>query len=223
MSRTHYTWDELIPKEETLAAVRFMVDIWNRASSAYKDHFAFSQIEPKLTERLYLNLMENEADSGLSGFWQNEPQVPLLDENGKLIRIRKDIVYQSNRDVNRRLDLTFEFKKVTVGNKSTYQSENGMRRFVDGNYAKQQPLAFMVGVIKPEDTEAIDALLQSLGKSSTQKTLQMVCDSDDRYVFRPSGILPDVVEFDTEHRRSPDKAPLCGNIRLGHIFLDCPI
>ena len=223
MTGARYSWDDLIPADETRSAVEFLVGIWNRASISNPDKFKYSQGEPKLTERLTIYLSRHQADSGLTGWWVNEPQEPMEDEAGDIIRIRKDICYLSNRSEGKRLNLVFEFKKLSQGSYSNYQGESGIKRFVTGDYSKGEPLAFMVAIVRPGNTEAVEGLYRSLMKPAKRRMLQMVQDSKGKYVLRPSEFLPHIIDFETKHNRPPSKAPRNGTITLGHIFLYAPV
>lgn len=221
MVRPRYSWDELIPVEETYAAAEFLVSTWYLISRADPDNFTFRKHEPKLTELLAMNLKRLIANSGLTGFWQNEDQEPYPDEQNQIRRIKNDIKYLSNAS-SIRIELTFEFKKLTQSSLSTYRSDKGMRRFVDGNYAKKMPLAVMVGIIKDDPTVIADKLYKSLSIPAIRSELQMVHDSKGNYIRRPSDVLRDIAEFDTEHRRPSDKAPKNGTTTIAHILVTCP-
>lgn len=220
--RKRYSWEELIPVEETRAATQFMIDIWNNASSAYPKDFSFRLREPDLTAMLTYYLHLHEADAKLSGFWNTEAQMPKKRGGGRLSRTRKDLSYQSNYSGSR-IDLTFEFKKLTSSSLAAYRGNDGMMRFVDGEYAIGKSLAFMVGITKPSDISPIQSLKRSLTNKGTQKALRMVHDAHGKYIVEPSEIVPKSCQFDTEHNRPPAKAPINGTITLGHIFVSCPI
>lgn len=216
-----YSWEELFPAEETKNAALFLVTTWNRIAQAQPREVQYAKDEPKLTERLCYYLELFSADSGLTGFWINESQNALFSEEGKLLdRIKKDITYSSNVS-EKRLELIFEFKKLSRSSLAEYRGENGMCRFVSGNYAINKPLAVMVGILNGKDNAAIDALCNSLSKEKMRIKLMMVEDSNDRCIRRPSEAIPAIAEFDTEHRRPLEKAPQNGTTTLAHIFLTC--
>ncbi len=87
--RKRYSWDELLPVDETRLAAEFLVKTWNLISVADPDKYAFKHYEPKLTELLALNLCKLKADSGLTGYWITEDNVPYIDENGQVRRTRR--------------------------------------------------------------------------------------------------------------------------------------
>ncbi len=219
--RRRYSWEEMIPVDETHAAARFLVTTWNLLAKSCPEDIQYAKHEPKLTELLYIYLNKLRAESGLTGFWVNEAQEPHIDDNGELRRIKKDITYYSNVFILR-LELIFEFKKLHALSLATYRGEEGMRRFIDGNYAPQKPLALMVGIIlKGNYEDVVDALYNSLLGADVRSELQMVSDATGRYIRKPSKAVPSTAEFDTEHRRPADKAPPNGTTTIAHIFLIC--
>lgn len=219
--RHRYSWDELIPVDETRTAAKFLVDTWNTISNSDPKKYSFKQHEPKLTELLAINLGIFQADSGLTGFWVIEDNVPYIDENGKVHRTRNDIRYLSNLTPPG-IDFTFEFKKLKKSSLSNYRGVNGMHRFVKGNYSKKQPLAAMVGIIHDDPKGISQALYRSLSKPAIRSDLQMVHDGKGNYIRRPADVLKGIAEFDTEHSRPEDKAPRNGTTTLAHILLSFP-
>jgi hypothetical protein len=216
----YYTWEEIIPVEETYAAARFMVATWYLIGKLNPEYIKYEKPEPKLTEMLCHYLKRRHAESGVTGFWVNEDQEPLF-EGDSMQRIKKDITYYSNAS-RFRLELIFEFKKLSQSSISTYRGKDGMRRFVDGNYAPQKPLAIMVGItLKGSFDDVIKALYKSLSRVDVQSELKMVRDSKGRYIRMPSEAVRSIAEFDTEHNRPADKTPPKGTTTIAHIFLIC--
>lgn len=156
------------------------------------------------------------------GQWSYEkPRFEFDPTTGKKIkRIRQDIEYFSNAGTER-LNLTYEFKKLKAKGDSwrIYQGKNGMRRFVDGYYAKQQPVAAMVAMTLDDPKHCIDGLRRSLLVDGTRDSLKMLPDHDGRYIREPSIVFSDSATFDTEHKRPSDQAPPQGATMLAHIFL----
>lgn len=220
MSRD-YLWEDIIPVNETNAAASFLAATWNLIANSHLKGFQYAKHEPKLTELLYFHLNRLKADSGLTGFWVNEAQEPYFDGDGELRRIKKDITYLSNAS-RLSLELIFEFKKLSPSKLSTYRGKDGMRRFIDGNYAPQKPLAVMVGIILKGNYEVVvEALNNSLSRADVRSELQMESDATGRYIRKPSEAVRSTAEFDTEHLRPPDKAPPNGTTTIAHIFLIC--
>lgn len=211
----------MIPVGETHAAARFLATTWDLIANSCPADLRYTKHEPKLTEMLYLHLNRLRAKSGLTGFWVNEAQEPYFDGDCELRRIKKDITYYSNAS-RLRLELIFEFKKLSRSSLATYRGEEGMRRFIDGNYAPQKPLAVMVGIIlKGNYKDVVEALNNSLSRADVRSELQMVSDATGRYIRKPSEAVRSTAEFDTEHHRPADKAPPNGTTTIAHIFLIC--
>lgn len=216
-----YSWIDLIPIDETRAATTFMTDVWKTVSRANPEDFKYKSREPDLTAMLTYYLQCLEGSSRLLGFWNTEAQIQKKMGPGKLSRTRKDLSYQAYIN-GYRLDLTFEFKKITSSNLATYRGNDGMKRFVDGDYAIGKPIAFMVGITRRNDTDPIDKLFDSLQKNKIKDELDMIQDSTGRYIIRPSEVVPGSCVFDTGHNRPSGKAPPGGVITVGHIFVECP-
>ena len=219
--RQRDVWREVLPLDEATLAAEQLVKVWNMIAQSQPQHVKYSVSEPKLTERLHSYLCRLRGESGLLGFWSNEIQEAFYDEQGNLLdRTRKDITYLSNVS-GKRLSLIFEFKKLTRASVRTYQGLKGMRRFVDGNYGNNEPLAAMVGMLKPSDTTAVQSLHLSLSNPRVRGQLCMVHDSKTRYIRQPSDVFPSLkeAEFDTEHRRPPGYAVPGGTTTLVHIFI----
>lgn len=215
--RTRYSWSDLIPVEETKLAASYLVETWSKLVAAEPKRSKYSNHEPRLTESLHVFLKLYEGTSGLTGFWTNESQEPRFVGN-EIKRIKTDIKYQSNVS-GRQLDLVFEFKKLTKSNLSNYRGEHGMRRFVDGHYAKKQPLAVMVGVIKKGNSKVKDSLIKSLSMRGSKNDLRMVHDLNGKYIVKPSVALYEIAEFDTEHSRPQEYASQTGTTTVAHLFL----
>lgn len=218
-------WEKLFPAEEAQSAVSFLVKTWHSVTATDTQQFARSRNEAKLTEKFWWYLERLSLPEGkLTGRWSYE--VPRLEFDpvlGKDIkRIRQDIEYFSNTGPER-LSLTFEFKKVKANGDCwrKYQGESGMRRFVDGFYAKQQPVAAMVAMTLEDDKRCIDSLRRSLSIPGVRDSLQMLPDEKGSYLRDPS-FFPHIAVFDTEHKRPPEQAPPHGTTLLAHIFLPLP-
>jgi hypothetical protein len=210
----------MIPIDETQAAAKFLATTWNLLAKSCPEDITYTKSEPKLTELLSYYLKRLQAASGLTGFWVNEDQEPYFDGD-RMRRTKKDITYYSNAS-KFRLELIFEFKKLSHSSLATYRGRDGMRRFVDGNYAPQKPLAVMVGILLTGgQDDVIMALYNSLSQVAIRSELQMVQDPTGRYIRKPPEAAQSTAEFDTEHRRPADKAPPNGTTTIAHIFLIC--
>lgn len=218
-------WGAMFPVEEALRATQFLVDTWYKVTAKAPESFDRRRDEPHLTELFWWHLeQQSEPEGKLLGQWSYEkPRVELDPVTGKKIkRIRQDIEYFSNAG-SVRLNLTYEFKKLKAKGDSwrTYQGERGMRRFVDGYYAKHQPIAAMVAMTLDDTKRCIDGLRRSLLVDGMRDSLKMLPDRDGRYLREPSQVFP-TAAFDTEHKRPLDQAPPQGATTLAHLFLALP-
>lgn len=218
-------WAQMFPVDEAQQATRFLVETWASVSTVNVQKFARHLPEPKLTEMFWWYLDRLSLGTGrLSGTWSYEKHKFEYDPvRGKDIkRIRQDIEYFSNAGPGR-LTLTFEFKKVKADGDSwrKYQGESGMRRFVDGFYAKHEPVAAMVAMTLDAPDRCITSLRRSLAVAGIQSALQMLPDGAGVYLREPSW-FPGLAVFDTEHKRPADQAPPHGTTLLAHIFLALP-
>jgi hypothetical protein len=219
-------WMLAFPTQEAHRAVEYLCEMWNEFAATRPK--AFNNRENKITEALG-NLVDRSSQGRgrLLGFWNYEvPKADLhadTDDDLKAVRrIRKDIVYQSNR--TERIVLIFEFKKLqaTKSSAKNYRGVDGMRRFIDGNYAKGLPLAIMVGMLIGDKENCIDTLRRSILSVAGKTDLRMVADPGGNLIQEPSLLFPALADFDTEHNRPTDRAPSHGTMRLSHVFVQMP-
>lgn len=219
-------WTDLFPANEAQRATRFLVETWHSMTANAPLQFASTRKEPELTEQFWVYLESLSVSKGrLTGSWSYErPKLEFDQATGKKIkRIRPDIDYFSNAN-GARFMLTYEFKKLKAASDSwnAYQGKNGMRRFVDGYYAKFAPVALMVAMTVDDQKSCMDGLRRSLLSAGRRDQLKMLPDSSGRYIRDPSNVFAGFASFDTEHKRPADQAPPQGATTLAHIFLPLP-
>lgn len=224
-------WKLAFPADEASRAVSFLVDIWKELTTHKPKKFDPKKRENLHTEFLHYYLHAHAKTRGrLTGCWINEePHVVLDDPDADdpeiIKRIRKDITYFSNAS-SQGLTLVFEFKKISPSQKSwkTYIGDEGMGRFVTGDYSINQPVAIMVGMVIGSRFATIAGLQKLLNTTAKVGFLSMVAQPNGVTVSLPSALFPANADFDTEHTRTPDKAPPGGtSIQLSHLFLDMPV
>lgn len=221
-----YSWEELLPIDEANQAANSLAEIWQKVvrSNRNTSQFNFKKSEPKLTEYLHIHLCKLQNQYGLTGFWINEQQTPYLDSMKDLKRTRQDITYSSN--ASKRFSLVFEFKKVTKTSSSynKYKGEDGMRRFVDGEYSIGEPLAAMVAIVESCKNDVVAELKKNILNGKNIGTLSLQKHSNNEYFLEPSIALARSSAFDTLHCRPQEKAPPGqSTIILAHIFLSFEI
>jgi len=225
-------WLEVFPVNEAQRAAEFVFKTWGELSIKAPKTFNSSQRENHITEHLGRYLRNGSLTKArLLGWWTyEEPDGDSVIVDGELKaqgRIRKDIVYKSNSTSNKRsarIELIFEFKKLenTPNSCKIYRGKDGMRRFVDGNYAKGLPLALMVGMVIGDQNACLQGLRRSLLSTASKSDLRMVGDASGALLRDPSKVFPGVAYFDTEHNRPAGNAPTHGTMLLSHMFVPLP-
>jgi hypothetical protein len=216
-------WLKTFPKPQADKAVHALHLAWREMASTYKSGFNREIAEPKLTLVLASYLRDVISTRlKLLGHWGAEDVKAKIDfASGKIIKqVRTDIEYLWN-DQAQNLCLVFEFKKLNQKGKSHkhYYGEQGLLRFVTGDYSLKQPIAFMVAVVLDNRRSCITALRQTLQHDKTAKRLSL-CESKGSFLHTPSKLFPEMADFDTEHIRPTGKGPSHGIIRISHIFLE---
>lgn len=224
-------WKLAFPADEASRAVCFLVEIWKELTTHKPKKFNPKNRENSHTEFLHYYLhMHTKTRGRLTGCWINEePHIflddPDADDPTIIKRIRKDITYFSNAS-SQCLTLVFEFKKLSPTQRSwkTYIGDDGMGRFVAGEYSKNQPVAIMVGMVIGNRFATIAGLQELLNTTSKVGFLNMVPQLNGVTFSQPSALFPASADFDTEHIRTHDKVPPGGkSIQLSHLFLDMPV
>lgn len=221
------SWQRAFRSGDAPTVVRALRAAWDALVTSSPETFHPVEPEPRLTELLGEYLHATKADHKLTGQWTYERrQGQLRRQTAKGLRIvnrkRTDIQYFSNRE-EPVLDLVFEFKKLghQKSHREHYVGEEGMLRFVTGEYSVRQPLAIMVGILVTHADDSLPPLTQWLNGAEAKSLLYMETVGG-RQTRAPSGFFPAESLFDTEHLRSRDKAPAHGTIVISHVFLDFP-
>lgn len=219
-------WQEMFPLNEARQATEFLVTTWHRITSESPDRFSPGKSEPVLTEIFWWHLNQTSTSVGrLTGQWSYERHLLELDPATKkfMKRMRMDITYFSNAQLPQ-LDMVYEFKKLKPesASRGKYRGKDGLQRFVDGYYAKHQPIAAMVGMTLSDRAGCISKLAADLAKPTAHTSLSMVANGAGKHVCAPSEVFGTHAEFDTQHVRPADQAWAGGNIRVAHIFLPLP-
>ena len=97
-----------------------------------------------------------------------------------------------------------------------------MRRFVDGTYARGQPIAMMVGMLMEDEAVCLASLRRSLLAKGCRDDLRMLSFADGKYLREPSINFNDTATFDTIHNRPIGQAPSHGTMQLSHMFILMP-
>ncbi len=212
-------WLECFPSEALPNVLAYVSQSWKNLLSKYPQKHTYKAREEKLTASLaeYMNDPEGRKKHGVSGrfvpeVWSNERQ-----PDGTLKKVgRSDINYFHG--VGGSPELTIEFKKLNNSRtKRAYYCYEGIKRFVDGKYAKDQRIGTMCGLVKENIANEIAAMVNFLLDSNHVNALRCEKTPKGTIVGTPSNLAPRVAAFDTRHRR-----PTHGNslIDLAHMFLE---
>lgn len=219
-------WEAVFPQTDVSAAVSFMQSIWQQLLKDFPEAIAPANREPEITQTLGEHLIIHGQISPLSGIFIYEaPRSATDPTSGKRVRkLRTDITYHDSHvrlPSGKRLYVIFEFKKLKDNgdSRSAYVGEDGMLRFIKGNYAEHaEHLAFMVGLINNNPDATVSALENRLKRPDTRSVLHILPTPDAGYVRKPSERFVECVNFDTVHSRT--NYGELGDIVLCHFFLE---
>lgn len=216
-------WLAAFPLAEATEAVRAVRAAWDHLAAVPRPKFHHRVAEPHLTRVLkrYVDRVVS-REFGLLGFWSTEGVENEVDfETGDILDERRtDVLYAWNNE-HQAMQLVFEFKKLDgrATSRKHYLGKDGLLRFVTGPYSREQPVAAMVGILTAPHADVVPPLQKALYQPAFVAAAQL-CRRDDGHVLhRPSGLFPDLADFDTEHLRSASLAPSHGTIRVSHFFL----
>ena len=218
-------WQKAFRAGEAIGAVAVLNAAWDELVAETPGTFNAGMHEPALTEMLCIHLQDTREAARLSGWWDFEvPQGKLDKQVGNWTvtkRKRTDIRYSSNLE-SPPLSLVFEFKKLShrKSDRDHYTGQEGMLRFVTGEYSVGKPVAAMVGILTVHRDDTVPVLEKWLNSPDAKAVLYM--ETADGVQARTPSQLFDCAAFDTEHLRPRDRAPAHGTIVISHLFLDFP-
>lgn len=220
------SWQAAFRAGDAPAVVKALCAAWRELLSISPETFRPAETEPHLTELLCEFLRATKANTKLTGQWSYEGRQANLKRMtdkglGVVKRKRTDIQYFSNRE-DPPLDLVFEFKKLShLKSQRDQYVEDGLLRFVTGEYSVGQPVALMVGILITHRDDAVPPLLRWLDSPDAKELLYLET-IDGRQLRAPSRLFPAEGEFDTEHLRPVEKGPAHGTIIVSHLFVEFP-
>ncbi len=219
------TWRTAFTAGAAPLAVAALHRAWEALAAVDPADFGPGCAEPDLTEKLCLYLRGTQADDRLPGLWSYENLQAELVKTGDKVRVfkrkRTDIQYFTEIE-KPPLHLIFEFKKLShhKAQRDKYAGDEGILRFVTGEYSLRQPLALMVGILTVHHDDCVPTLEGWLNGPEAKTVLYMETAGGVQ-ARRPSQFF-EVAAFDTEHLRPTGKGPAHGTIVVSHLFLDFP-
>lgn len=219
-------WRKAFLEGQATHTVATLHAAWEFLAEASAVTFGTHVAEPNLTKLLGQYLESTKQQARLTGQWSYEvPQSKLeAGPDGGLRRVkckRTDIKYFSDRSLPA-LHLVFEFKYLDHRStpRKKYMGEDGMLRFITGEYSIGDPMAVMVGILKFHKEDCVPPLLRFLNSADAKSSLYMETTNSSQ-VRAPSEFFSQA-DFDTEHLRPMEKGPEHGTIVISHLFLGFP-
>ena len=215
-------WRSAFPLRSAEDAVDALLDAWRRLAAKPPPGFSARTHEPRITKQLKIHLANYVSrEHGLLGMWTAEDVIGQTDPNtGELLEERRtDIAYGWNNET-RSLKLVFEFKRLgkQKRHRDEYLGTRGLARFVTGIYARQQPVAVMVGILLAPPADVVPQIQAALGDANLANALRLRNTHTGMPYNQPSNLFSQAL-FDTEHDREPSLAPPHGYIQVAHIFV----
>ena len=217
-------WQKAFLGGQSTRAVDALHSAWQDLVTFSPETFCSTAKEPVLTEILCEHLAANRTSDRLTGMWSYEVRQGRLVRSGKraavVDRKRTDIRYFTDSE-SPALDLIFEFKRIDhrASRRKYYTGEEGIMRFVTGDYSVGQPVALMVGILTVHHDDCVPPLEKWLNSPDGKTELQIE-PAGSLHARRPSMFT--TAAFDTVHSRVPAKAPAHGTIVVAHMFLGFP-
>ncbi len=218
-------WSTAFPIRPAAIALQALYRSWCTLASKPRPGFKPRTREPVLTRVLKAHVEQVTGPQyGLLGMWAAESVHNEIDLVTAEIRkeYRTDIIYGWNND-RVRIEFVFEFKKLNrrARTRNNYLGVDGLGRFVNGVYARGQPMAAMVGILTDPIKYVLPALKKEIEKETRITELRIRLGLDGVVIQAPSALFPSRAKFDTEHERRPELLALDHDtIRVAHIFFE---
>lgn len=212
-------WLQSFPLQRAQDVTEALLFAWRELASKYRPNFHRDTHEPNVTRVLTDRAVSVSRQRGISGKWLPEVVINVVDQETAEIKEerRADIVYFFHGH-NDAIELVFEFKLLRrSGYAAKWIGEDGVRRFVDGQYSKNQAAAVIVGVLDDDRPTKARRIRDAL--EGAIEPLGMQPHADGTYFAHPSFMTP-AAEYDTVHLRPTDLAPPHGTIVVSHIIIE---
>lgn len=217
-------WQKAFGRQPAIQQVlEFVVTHWHQLQKRPPADMAFDQSEPRITKYFCRSLKKFARSHGIFGFFVPEQLVSDLDEVRQVLesRGRTDISYLSDR-IDPPLEFVLEFKKMkssTGANASRLAyCKDGMARFVDAIYARDEEIGFMVALVATSgDVQAcVDGLKRALQQPDMERHLRSIRNPKGNTTVTVNGIAFTSCDFETRHARDHKEQK---DVVLGHIVL----
>jgi hypothetical protein len=217
-------WDAAFGRQASVQEVlNYVQHHWSELQTHPAPDLQPTKPEPTITKYFAISLRTNARNAGITGYFIPENHVAQINAVKQELesRGRTDVTYVSD-SINPPLEFVLEFKKLKLkpsakSSRLSYYKE-GVLRFVNGIYAREAEIGFMVGLItsKADKPEILKGLQQGIQNPDMQSMLKMIKDEDGKTVVAP-GHRFTTCHFETAHGR--DHINNCSDVLLGHVML----
>lgn len=217
-------WDAAFGRQTSVQEVlNYVQRHWTELQAHPAPDLQPTKPEPTITKYFAISLRSNARNAGITGYFIPENPVAQINEVKQELesRGRTDVTYVSD-SINPPLEFVLEFKKLKLkpGAKSSRLSyyKDGVLRFVNGIYAREAEIGFMVGLIasKADKPEILKGLQQGIQNPDMESMLKMIKDENGKTVVTPGHRFV-TCSFETAHGR--DHIKECSDVLLGHVML----
>lgn len=220
-------WDAAFGRQSTIEDVlEYILAHWQQLHRRPPADMVFSESEPHITKFFGLSLRKNARAHGIFGYFVPENPVGDIDEIRQVLesRGRTDLTYTTDR-LEHPLEFVMEFKKLKSsksakgGNASRKAyCADGMLRYVDGIYARDFDLGFMVGLVEfsSQVPDAINGLKRAIQQPDMERLLKLIKDPKGQITVATKKLVFKSCDFETRHARDHVGQ---SDVLLGHIVL----
>lgn len=217
-------WDTAFGRQASVQEVlNYVQQHWTELQAHPAPDLQPTKLEPTITKHFAISLRANARNAGITGYFIPENLVAQINAETRELesRGRTDVTYVSD-SIDPPLEFVLEFKKLKPksGAKSSRLSyyKDGVLRFVNGIYAREAEIGFMVGLVasKADKSEILEGLQQGIQNPDIESMLKMIKNGDGKTVVAP-GHRFTTCHFETAHGR--DHIEKCSDVLLGHIVL----
>jgi hypothetical protein len=221
---TSEKWNAAFGRKTTIERVlAYMIDHWDALQKCPPPDMQWSQPEPKITRYYACSLYKNCRRHGIDGIFIPEHATSDIDEEKQELssRGRTDMTYFSEK-LEHEIEIDIEIKKLKTDigakNSRALYCTQGALRFVNGIYAKQADLGFMIALVESSSKtqEVANGIKAGIQEKPMSQLLRALALPNGKTVTSPSKVFKNC-SFETRHAR--DHITGRADILLGHIIL----
>ncbi len=218
-------WRAAFGRQSTIDRVlKYIVAHWTELQERGHaiDDMRWKQPEPKISRFFATSLRKHMRQHGIDGFFVAEHPNPEIDDVTQQLRSsgRTDITYLSQtRGHDLEIDIECKKLKYSTGAKESraLYCNQGVMRFVDGLYAKNTDIGFMIAFVESPDClkDALDGVKTGMQEKPMVQRLRTLA-KNGKTLVAPGTTFP-ICDFETRHAR--DHVENRADVLVGHIVL----